>query len=158
MVAVFPKLCLWRRSLCSNLGGIGPEKLYRATLNPIFLPYSRGKYNHNVLHSQLTFKAVLKGRNKADYLVTNIIKAKFLSAFTELVIGWHILSLYTGYMENCTGKFVRKIISACVVHEIRKTFPYLWNNLSDNLRLRLRLSCFKKHRRDFYKNKTRSSH
>ena len=122
-------------------------------LNPIFLPYSRGKYNHNVLHSQLTFKAVLKGRNKADYLVTNIIKAKSLSAFTELVIGWHILSLYTGYMENCRGKF------ACVVHEIRKTFPYLWNNLSDNLRTEdLRLSCFKKHRRDFYKNKTRSSH
>ena len=32
MLAIFPKLCLWRRSLCSNLGGIGPEKLYRATL------------------------------------------------------------------------------------------------------------------------------
>ena len=33
VVAIFPKLCLWRRSLCSNLGGIGPEKTYRATLN-----------------------------------------------------------------------------------------------------------------------------
>ena len=32
VVSSFPKLCLWRRSLCSNLGGIGPEKLYRATL------------------------------------------------------------------------------------------------------------------------------
>ena len=32
VVAIFPKLCLWRRSLCSNLGGIGLEKLYRATL------------------------------------------------------------------------------------------------------------------------------
>ena len=32
VVAIFPKLCLWRRSLCSNLGGTGPEKLYRATL------------------------------------------------------------------------------------------------------------------------------
>ena len=32
MVAIFTKLCLWRRSLCSNLGGIGLEKLYRATL------------------------------------------------------------------------------------------------------------------------------
>ena len=31
-VAIFPKLCLWRRSLCLNLGGIDPEKLYRATL------------------------------------------------------------------------------------------------------------------------------
>ena len=33
VVAIFPKLCLWRRSLCSKLGGIGPEKLYRATLS-----------------------------------------------------------------------------------------------------------------------------
>ena len=32
LVAVCPNLCLWRRSLCSNLGGIDPEKLYRATL------------------------------------------------------------------------------------------------------------------------------
>ena len=35
VVVIFPKLCLWRRSLCSNVGGIDPEKLYRATL--IFL-------------------------------------------------------------------------------------------------------------------------
>ena len=28
----FQNFVLWRRSLCSNLGGIGPEKLYRATL------------------------------------------------------------------------------------------------------------------------------
>ena len=33
VVAIFPKLCFWQRSLCSNLGGIDPEKLYRATLN-----------------------------------------------------------------------------------------------------------------------------
>ena len=35
VVAIFPKLCLWRRSLCSNLGGIGIEKLYRATFKKI---------------------------------------------------------------------------------------------------------------------------
>ena len=33
VVSIFPNLCLWRRSLCSNLGDIDPEKLYRATLN-----------------------------------------------------------------------------------------------------------------------------
>ena len=33
VVPIFPYLCLWRRSLCLNLGGIDPEKLYRATLN-----------------------------------------------------------------------------------------------------------------------------
>ena len=31
-VSIFSKLCLWRRSLHLNVGGIGPEKLYRATL------------------------------------------------------------------------------------------------------------------------------
>ena len=33
LVAIFSKLCLWWSSLCSNLRGIGPGKLYRATLN-----------------------------------------------------------------------------------------------------------------------------
>ena len=33
MVLIFPNFCLWRRSLRSNLGGIDPEKLYRATLS-----------------------------------------------------------------------------------------------------------------------------
>ena len=32
VVAIFPKLCFRRRSLCLNLRGIDPEKLYRATL------------------------------------------------------------------------------------------------------------------------------
>ena len=33
MVLIFPNLRLRRRSLRSNLGGIDPEKLYRATLS-----------------------------------------------------------------------------------------------------------------------------
>ena len=41
MVSVFPDLCLWRRSLRSNLGGIDPEKLYRATLNALRYIVSR---------------------------------------------------------------------------------------------------------------------
>ena len=32
VLAIFPNLCLWRRSSCSNLGDIDREKLYRATL------------------------------------------------------------------------------------------------------------------------------
>ena len=32
-MAILPNLCLWWRSLCSNVGGIDPEKLYRAVLN-----------------------------------------------------------------------------------------------------------------------------
>ena len=30
VVVIFPNVCLWRRSLCSNLAGIDPEKLYGA--------------------------------------------------------------------------------------------------------------------------------
>ena len=32
VVSIFPNLCLWRRSLPSNVGGIHSKKLYRATL------------------------------------------------------------------------------------------------------------------------------
>ena len=32
VVVIFPKLCFWPRSLCSNLVGMKPEKLYRAKL------------------------------------------------------------------------------------------------------------------------------
>ena len=38
VVAIFPNLCLWRSSLYSNLGGIDPGKLYRATLTFTYLP------------------------------------------------------------------------------------------------------------------------
>ena len=34
VVAIFPNLCLWRRSLCSNLGVIDHKILYRATISP----------------------------------------------------------------------------------------------------------------------------
>ena len=35
MVLIFPNLCLWRRSLRSNLGRIHYKKLYRATLRKL---------------------------------------------------------------------------------------------------------------------------
>ena len=40
VVAIFPNLCLWRRSSCSNLGGIDREKLYRATLKAVLSKFS----------------------------------------------------------------------------------------------------------------------
>ena len=45
VVAIFPNLCLWRRSLCSNLGGIDPQKLYRATLTVFFHWMNKRKYS-----------------------------------------------------------------------------------------------------------------
>ena len=44
-VAIFPNLCLWRRSLCSNLRGIDPEKLYRATLNSLLGEWGTRHYS-----------------------------------------------------------------------------------------------------------------
>ena len=49
MVLIFPNLCLWRRSLRSNLGGIDPEKLYRATLGAVTL------YDENCNHFSMAF-------------------------------------------------------------------------------------------------------
>ena len=40
-MSIFPNLCLWRRSLRSNLGGIDPEKLYRATLTAELMGYEK---------------------------------------------------------------------------------------------------------------------
>ena len=48
-VAIFPSLCLRRRRLCSNLGGIDPEKLYRTTLSGPQTKWS-GRGSHLVFH------------------------------------------------------------------------------------------------------------
>ena len=58
--AIFPKLCLWRRSLCSNLEGIGLEKLYRATLSIFFaLVDKNGMISLNEIKSQSKHRLVL---------------------------------------------------------------------------------------------------
>ena len=44
VVAIFSKLCLWRRSLCSNLGGIVPGKLYRATLKLLYMVHRQHRH------------------------------------------------------------------------------------------------------------------
>ena len=40
VVAIFPNLCLWWGSLCSNLGGVDAEKLYQATLTQQFIKFT----------------------------------------------------------------------------------------------------------------------
>ena len=41
VVSIFPNLCLWRRGLRTNVGGIHSKKLYRATLIILYLSTSR---------------------------------------------------------------------------------------------------------------------
>ena len=58
MVAIFPHLCLWRRSLTPNLGGIDAEKLY---IEP---PYANGftfslpSVQLPSMHSKLSYSRV----------------------------------------------------------------------------------------------------
>ena len=67
-MAIFPKLCLWRRSLWSNLEGIGPEKLYRATLiNVLFI------YLHVCLHNPPREPLLLAGC-VLFYCITRVLK------------------------------------------------------------------------------------
>ena len=53
VVATFPNLCFWRRSLCSNLGGIYPPKLYRATLIALIQYSGRSKHVRAFLAQQI---------------------------------------------------------------------------------------------------------
>ena len=68
VVAIFPKFCLWRRSLCSNLGGIDLEKLYRATLMEYFT------CSKVTLIPFLTFRSYKKGNHILTPQSYNLIK------------------------------------------------------------------------------------
>ena len=59
MVLIFPNLCLWRRSLRSNLGGIDPDKLYRATLKIPKPEIKRDKKMKKTVYNLLLYFAVL---------------------------------------------------------------------------------------------------
>ena len=49
VVPIFANLCFWRRSLCSNLGGIDPKNLYRATLR-LWIPVKESKAKHSEIN------------------------------------------------------------------------------------------------------------
>ena len=74
VAAIFPNLCLWRGSLCSNLGRIDPEKLYRVTLScwirfcPFQLPFWRFiKWQVYLFSVNLYYKRILLKKN-SDFL------------------------------------------------------------------------------------------
>ena len=75
VVAIFPKLCLWRRSLFSNLGGIDPEKLYRATLNAT--PQSRGALSQD--HWMVTKQV----NHKTDHATLLLVDLKYKHSFKQ---------------------------------------------------------------------------
>ena len=69
-MAIFPKRCLWRRSLCSNLGGIGLEKLYRATLKC----KNGGKYENKAFYVSFFRLSHFQKRNVSLSLLAQIEK------------------------------------------------------------------------------------
>ena len=75
MVAIFQNLCLWRLSLFSNLGGIDPEKLYRATLNAT--PRSRGALSQD--HWMVTKRV----NDKTDHATSLLVDLKYEHSFKQ---------------------------------------------------------------------------
>ena len=73
VVSLFPNLCLWRLSWRSNVGGIDPEKLYRATLTWCILnqySYFFDKHVKHVSTNSLPWLAcvpVIYGKIKDSY-------------------------------------------------------------------------------------------
>ena len=75
VVSIFPNLCLWRRSLRSNLGGIDPEKLYRATLN--VTSQSRGALSQD--HWMVTKRV----NDKTDNATSLLVDLKYEHSFNR---------------------------------------------------------------------------
>ena len=87
VVSIFPNLCLWRRSLRSNLGGIDLEKLHRATLMLTEWPgmvtvfeqffhleysdtYTCNIHHYCICHSQVTAFETLLALNYNSFILT----------------------------------------------------------------------------------------
>ena len=86
VVAIFSRLCLWRRSLCSNLGGIGPGKLYRASLSEISLFLCRGDLGSRFPKTFRNFLQFLFG--PISYWLNGLLNLKQVQAETDrLLVG-----------------------------------------------------------------------
>ena len=94
MVVIFPKLCLWRRSLCSNLGGIDPEKLYRATLNSFEI----------ILRQEISIYTA------AEALVTKVTEVNFTASACLFILSAEILCLHST-MKGFTFSFQKRRMS-----------------------------------------------
>ena len=100
MVAIFPKLCFWRRSLCSNLRGIDPEKLYRATLIISRLLPFQGCASNDIkgLYEPITLNLCFSAcRTKLNYVYWTNVKVwkLWFRAFTRQIATitlWNFIS------------------------------------------------------------------
>ena len=96
-MSIFPNLCLWRRSLRSNLVGIDLEKLYRATLKPT-LSAKTGRFDTNS-----SIEIAKKFRSPQVWQVWN-------EREQEKHFGWIFLLLYAMFVKLFTTQ-LNKIVS-----------------------------------------------
>ena len=89
VVSIFPNLCLWRRSLRSNLGGIDLEKLYRATINYTFFAFNCLFISHDFRRHII-----------AERSIRNIIKSA-CSRYSQNAIKRNMVDLFLCLVRTC---------------------------------------------------------
>ena len=116
VVAIFSKLCLWRRRLCWNLRGIDPEKLYRDTLS------NENTYVLDIINSNRKFDISLDGTllspstNLHESLCFNSSCTNLLSQSTErekistLVAIFDVRDMSTFSLLNTPNKKIRSYL------------------------------------------------
>ena len=84
-MTIFPNLCIWRRSLCSTLGGIDPEKLASSHLNTEELKFyildSDGFYAKWLMVDGSSFFLIIN-----DVIITSIPLFKLINVLNHFMI------------------------------------------------------------------------
>ena len=82
VVLIFPNLCLWQHSLRSNVGGIHPKKLYRATL--IHWPTYRSSVQQHV--NQQSTDMAIKSRSTYQPIVLHDTRPRGCTNYARSLI------------------------------------------------------------------------
>ena len=106
VVSIFPNLCLWRRSLCSNLGGIDLEKLYRATINYTFFAVNCLFISHDFrrhIIAERSIRNIIK--SACSRYSQNAIKRNMVDLFLCLVRTCILSSLFSSFLMTAIAVF-----------------------------------------------------
>ena len=113
MVSIFPNLCLWQRSLRSNLGGIGLEKLYRATINYTFFAVNCLFISHDFrrhIIAERSIRNIIK--SACSRYSQNAIKRNMVDLFLCLVRTCILSSLFSSFLMTPIAFFFVCFLSA----------------------------------------------
>ena len=113
MVSIFPNLCLLRRSLRSNLGGIGLEKLYRATINYTFFAVNCLFISHDFrrhIIAERSIRNIIK--SACSRYSQNAIKRNMVDLFLCLVRTCILSSLFSSFLMTPIAVFLFVFLNA----------------------------------------------